>query len=260
MKMFQSDPFFMKINGPYALFTDPMSKGNGEKFTYQVPTVQALLGIVEAVYWKPTLYYVIDEVKVLNKIQTETKSILLPMLNGSKDLSHYTYLRDVAYAVKFHFEWAEHRPDLIEDRNEKKHEQILLRSMQRGGRHDIFLGTRECIGSVERMRQQDYEMIKTPLKGCMSLGIMFHSFSYAEQIKNNTFKGVLYSQFASITMKDGIITFIRPEQCTIRHKLHNYKVKEFHEGTYTPVGKVWSAYEADGRKMHEPITDIAENI
>ena len=48
--MFQSNPFYMKISGPYALFTDPMSKANGEKFTYQVPTAQALQGIVEAVY------------------------------------------------------------------------------------------------------------------------------------------------------------------------------------------------------------------
>ena len=137
--MFQSNPFYMKISGPYALFTDPMSKANGEKFTYQVPTAQALQGIVEAVYWKPTLRYVVDEVKVLKPIQTETKNILVPMVNGDKDLSYYTYLKDVAYAVKFHFEWA-HRPDMAKDRNEKKHEQILLRSMKRGGRHDIFLG------------------------------------------------------------------------------------------------------------------------
>ena len=128
--MFQSNPFYMKISGPYALFTDPMSKANGEKFTYQVPTAQALQGIVEAVYWKPTLRYVVDEVKVLKPIQTETKNILVPMMNGDKDLSYYTYLKDVAYAVKFHFEWA-HRPDMAKDRNEKKHEQILLRSMKR---------------------------------------------------------------------------------------------------------------------------------
>lgn len=115
--------------------------------------MQALKGIVEAVYWKPTLYYLIDEVKVLKPIQTETKGILLPMNNGSKDLSHFTYLRDVSYAIKFHFEWAENRPELQQDQNEIKHEQILLRSMARGGRHDIFLGTRECIGTVSRLRK-----------------------------------------------------------------------------------------------------------
>ena len=61
--MFASNPFYMKIDGPYALFTDPLNKGLGEKVSYIVPTMQALKGIVEAVYWKPTLYYLIDEVK-----------------------------------------------------------------------------------------------------------------------------------------------------------------------------------------------------
>lgn len=90
--LFASNPFYMKIDGPYALFTDPLNKGLGEKVSYIVPTMQALKGIVEAVYWKPTLYYLIDEVKVLKPIQTETKGILLPMNNGSKDLSHFTYM------------------------------------------------------------------------------------------------------------------------------------------------------------------------
>ena len=35
----------------------------------------------------------------------------------------------------------------------KKHEQILLRSMERGGRRDVFLGARECIGYIERIRK-----------------------------------------------------------------------------------------------------------
>jgi CRISPR-associated protein Cas5d len=245
MQMFQSDSFFMKIEGPYALFTDPMSKGNGEKFTYQVPTVQALLGIIEACYWKPTIKYVVEEVKILHPIRTETKNILLPMMNGNKDLSHYTYLKDVAYAVKFRFEWAENRPDLLQDRDEKKHEQILLRSMQRGGRHDIFLGTRECIGSIDRLHRQEYDELKTAFTGQVSFGIMFHSFSYSEQIDRKSLRGVLYSQFTPITMSNGIISFIKPEECSIRHELHDYKVKEFHKNMYTAVDKVWEDYETE---------------
>lgn len=54
-RKFQSKPFYYKVKGEYALFTDPVTKGGGEKFTYQVPTYQALKGITEAIYWKPTL-------------------------------------------------------------------------------------------------------------------------------------------------------------------------------------------------------------
>lgn len=40
------------VYGKYGLFTDPVTKIGGEKFTYQIPTYQALKGIVESIYWK----------------------------------------------------------------------------------------------------------------------------------------------------------------------------------------------------------------
>ena len=78
-----------------------------------------------------TLYYVIDAVKVIKPIKTETKGILSPMKDGGKDLNYYTYLRDVEYLIKYHFRWNENRKDLIMIEM-KKHERILLRSMKRG--------------------------------------------------------------------------------------------------------------------------------
>ena len=48
-RKFKSKPFYYKIKGEYALFTDPITKGGGEKFTYQIPTYQALKGITEAI-------------------------------------------------------------------------------------------------------------------------------------------------------------------------------------------------------------------
>jgi CRISPR-associated Cas5-like protein len=44
-----------KVSGRYALFSDPINRIGGEKFSYQVPTYQALKGILESVYWKPTI-------------------------------------------------------------------------------------------------------------------------------------------------------------------------------------------------------------
>ena len=63
------------VYGDYALFTDPITKMGGEKFSYQVPTYQGLKGIVESTYWKPTIMYIIDEVRILNPIQMESKGI-----------------------------------------------------------------------------------------------------------------------------------------------------------------------------------------
>ena len=76
----------------------------GEKSAYFCPTYEALKGIVSSVYWKPTIIWVIDSVRVMRPIRTESKSIRPISYNASKNtLSIYTYLADVEYQVKAHF-------------------------------------------------------------------------------------------------------------------------------------------------------------
>ena len=64
-----------EVSGRYALFSDPVMRVGGEKSSYQVPTYEALRGIMTSVYWKPTINWFIDAVRVMNPIQTETKGI-----------------------------------------------------------------------------------------------------------------------------------------------------------------------------------------
>lgn len=135
-----------EVSGRYALFSEAATRVGGEKFSYQVPTYQALKGITESIYWKPTFMWVIDAVRVMNRVQTEGKGIRPIKMSGGNDLSYYTYLKDVRYQVLAHFEWNDQREDLVADRDENKHHNIALRSVQKGGRRDVFLGTRECRG------------------------------------------------------------------------------------------------------------------
>lgn len=233
---FKSKPFYYRLYGDYALFTDPVTKGGGEKYTYQIPTYQALKGITEQLYWKPTLIYYIDSVKVMKKIQTETKGIRAPLKNGQNDLNYYTYLRDVEYLVQFHFEWNNNRPELSEDRNETKHEQIILRSMSRGGRRDLFLGTRECVGYVERLREEQFHAASTYYEGKkISFGIMFHSFLYPDEAVHKKNEYILVSNFTDIKLDNGQIYFVRPEDCQIHHTLRDYSFKTFTKENMTFV-------------------------
>ena len=62
-----------KVYGRYALFTDPLTKTGGEKYTYQIPTYQSLKGICESIYWKPTFQWVIDDVRIMNPIRTQSQ-------------------------------------------------------------------------------------------------------------------------------------------------------------------------------------------
>lgn len=112
--------FCYKVYGDYALFSDPITRVGGEKMSYPIPTYSALIGITKAIYFKPTLLYVIDSVKVLKPIRTVSKGVRpIKYNNGGNDLSIYTYLTDVAYAVKGHFIWNENRPEFANDRNEE---------------------------------------------------------------------------------------------------------------------------------------------
>lgn len=122
------------LSGRYALFTDPVTKIGGEKNSYHLPTYQALKGITESIYWKPVLIWVIDKVRIMRKIRTESKNVK-PLLmhknygENRHDLSIYAYLYDVAYQVEAHFEWNLERDDLALDRDENKHFQIARRAL-----------------------------------------------------------------------------------------------------------------------------------
>ena len=113
-----------RLWGRYALFTDPVTKTGGEKCSYHVPTYEAIKGVLKSIYWKPTIIWHIDKVRVMKPLQTQTKGTK-PLVwgggNKRNDLSIYTFLHDVEYQVSAHFEWNEHRPELAKDQIDGKH-------------------------------------------------------------------------------------------------------------------------------------------
>ncbi|NEN74922.1 type I-C CRISPR-associated protein Cas5 [Pelistega sp. NLN82] len=196
-----------RVWGRQALFTDPITKIGGEKFSYQVPTYEALKGILKSIYWKPTLIWHIDKVRVIKPIRTQSKSTKPLNWSGGNTLAIYTFLQDVEYQVQAHFTWNEYWEELKEDRNIGKHMAIATRMLERGGRQDIFLGTRDCQGYVEPCQfgspSKDgasgfYDEIDN-----LDFGLMFHSFGYPEE----TGKHELVSRFWRANMKNGVITF-----------------------------------------------------
>ena len=88
-----------RVWGRYALFTDPATKIGGEKSSLQIPTPQSMKGVTESVYWKPSIIWVVDEIRVMNPIRMEGKGIR-PIGDKGNDLARYTYLRDVEYEVR----------------------------------------------------------------------------------------------------------------------------------------------------------------
>lgn len=211
-----------KLTGRSALFTDPITKIGGEKFSYHIPTYEAIKGVLKSIYWKPTFIWIVDEVRVIKPLQTQTKGTKPLVWNGGNSLAIYTFLNDVEYQVKAHFEWNMHRPELEKDRISGKHFNIAQRVLEKGGRQDIFLGTRDCQGYVEPCVFGEgagaYDQISE-----LGFGLMFHSFGYPDE----TGKDELHCQLWSAVMRSGVLSYPRPEDCTATRFIRKMTPKQF---------------------------------
>ena len=140
----------------------------------------------------------------------------------------YTYLSDVIYHVKAHFEFNKHRPDLMQDWNENKHYFIARRCIDKGGRRDIFLGTRECQGYVTPCGFDEEEGYYDKM-GKMEFGFQYHSLSYPDESGT----GEITANFWYPKMENGVINFCRPEDCTKHHAIREMKAKCFDGGNFS---------------------------
>jgi CRISPR-associated protein Cas5d len=212
----------IRIRGNYALFTRPEMKV--ERVSYDVITPSAARGILEAIYWKPAIRWVIDRIHVLNDIQftnirrnevsikASTDNVLQAMKEGKKPIYISTVdnrqqraslvLKDVDYVVEAHFEKAEKgwgERDSIEG-----HYNIALRRLREGKYfHAPCLGTREFPAKVDLI-ENGQSIPASHLVGERDLGWMLFDmdFSNPRDIQPVFFKA---------RMVDGMIDLVNVE-------------------------------------------------
>ncbi len=218
-----------EVTGDYGLFSDPVMRVGGEKCSYPIPTYEALKGIAASVYWKPTFVWIIDRVRVMNAIETEVKGIKPIKYNErGNDLAYYTYLKRCRYQVQAHFEWNLNRPEFEPDRNENKHHEIARRMVERGGRRDIFLGTRECQGYVTPCAFGEGEGAYDGVEE-MGFGLMYHGITYADEAYSEKTQGCMTANFWYPVMRKGVVDFCRPEDCPLHKLIRPMSMKVFPE-------------------------------
>lgn len=146
----------------------------------------------------------------MKSIEMEAKGVrTLKYYGGNGGLYYYTYLRDVEYQVQAHFEWNVNESNLIKDRDriDGKHFAIANRSLENGGRRDIFLGTRECQGYVEPCKFGEGKSCYDN-KELLPFGSMFYNFGYP----NETGKNELITRiWLNANMKKGTVNFTDKE-------------------------------------------------
>lgn len=201
----------LKVFGNYACFTRPEMKV--ERVSYDVITPSAARGIIEAIYWKPAICWIVDKIHVMNQIKFTnvrrnevSKKILSSnvkkVINGeNSELYQITsqirqqraslILKDVCYVIEAHFEMTDKAG--TEDTPEK-HYSIALRRMRQGQcYHQPCLGTREFAANYELI---EGEIPKGSYLGEMDLGWMLWDVD---------FKNGMTPVFFRVIMKDGII-------------------------------------------------------
>ena len=188
-----------RVWGNYACFTRPEMKV--ERVSYDMITPSAARGIIEAVYWKPSIRWIIDKIHVLNDIEFTnirrnevtdkvSTNIVKQMMKKKKGELFYLssnekrqqraglILKNVDYVIEAHFDMLKNTNET--DDNEKKHYNMVCRRLQKGQYHHApYLGTREFGAKIALIEHA--EIPQSVISGKIDLGWMLYDMDYSDQ-------------------------------------------------------------------------------
>jgi len=193
----------LKVWGDFACFTRPEMKV--ERVSYDVITPSAARGILEAIYWKPAIRWVIDRIHVLNPIRfmnirrNEVASkiplgnIKKAMKGGQSPLELFIesdrqqraamILRDVAYVIEAHFEYTSE-----EDNNDGKHLDEFNRRARKGKCfNQPYFGCREFPAHFLLLEKGE-PLPASHLKGEQDFGFMLHDIDFKFDMQARFFR------------------------------------------------------------------------
>lgn len=212
----------VRVWGDYACFTRPEMKV--ERVSYDVITPAAARGIIEAVYWKPSIRWVVDKIHALNNIEftnirrnevskkISTRKVNQIMQDNKGDLLYLSsnedrqqraalVLKNVDYVIEAHFDFLPEKAG--PDDTVEKHYNMVLRRFRKGQYfHAPCLGTREFGANTALI--EDGNIPRSKLTGHRDLGWMLYDMDYSdpEDIQPIFFKAA---------MQDGVIDLSRAE-------------------------------------------------
>lgn len=225
----------LKVWGDLAAFNRPEMKV--ERVSYDVMTPSAARGILDAIYWKPQMRWVVDRIHVLrpirfthvrrneisSKIPVKGKTgVAAAMKSGEGNLGIAVesqrqqraamVLRDVCYGIEAHVEVlgpeVAHGVSLAKP--EAKHLEMFRRRASRGQCfHHPYLGVREFPAHFEAA--DDFPACPDELTGERDLGYMLHDLVFVpdpkgEIVESSAGKRVTAQpKFFRARMRDGVI-------------------------------------------------------
>jgi CRISPR-associated protein Cas5d len=193
----------IRVRGKYACF--PRVDVKPEMVSYEVITPTAAVGVLDSIYWKPSMKWVLDKIILMKEsplVSYMFNGIEKPSLRATFDKGYNLVgksavqrkmyiLYDVDYIIEAHVETIGSSEDLIE-----KHYEIAKRRIQKGQSFvDACLGQKCFPAEVEW--QED--SVDSSIKGVKFIGPLFF-----KQFNGNgayDFK----CEYANAIMTDGVI-------------------------------------------------------
>ena len=215
--------FSVEITGEYACFSRPELKV--ERVSYDIITPSAARGILEAVFWKPAIRYVIDEIRVCSPIQFENirrnevnnkTSKTKEHIFTSEDRTQRTsmVLKKVKYVVTAHFEPVVEKLNLPNKPDEetcdtfadgsfnhgKFAERITCRIKKGQCFHQPYLGTREFPAALRLIEDGNYPKA---IAEDRNFGIMLYDIDYVKDVNGDVTK--FTPTYFRAEMKQGVV-------------------------------------------------------
>lgn len=190
----------IRVWGDYALFTRPEMKV--ERVSYDVMTPSAARGILEAIYWKPGIRWVIDCIHMLKPVRFENirrnelanrVSVNNRDMEGDRPVCRYIeddrqqrasmVLRDVEYIIEAHFELTG-----MDDADPGKHLAIFERRVKKGQCfHRPYFGCREFPVNFEWC-----DGVPAPVfSGEQDLGYMLYDIDFDNKMTPQFFRAIM---------------------------------------------------------------------
>jgi CRISPR-associated protein Cas5d len=220
----------LRASGDYALFTRLEMKA--ERVSYDVMTPSAARGILEAIYWKPQIRWVVDRIHVLAPVRFTTvrrnevgavasaAGARSAMKAGSGSIGIYIeeerqqraamVLRDVDYLIEAHFEVLDHRfekdgPVHAPNESAGKHLDMFRRRARAGQCfQQPYFGCREF---PVRFSLVEGELPKTSIpaaEATKDFGFMLHDIEFDQDPKTKAVRNTT-PRFFRAQMTDGVI-------------------------------------------------------
>lgn len=221
----------LEIAGDYALFSRPEMKV--ERVSYDIITPSAARGILEAIYWKPQIRWIIDEIVVINPIRftnirrneisqkAVTPKASLITGGGTDQIGIFVdenrqqraslLLKDVRYLIKARIHLFDTRlerngPEAPPNEAAGKHLEMFKRRARKGQAfHQPALGCREFPARFTLHESEETQPVPhESLHGEKDLGFMLHDIEFDQDPRTKKIKSTT-PHFFRAHMTHGVI-------------------------------------------------------